>query len=398
MNYEEIITQRSESLFATDMRANHDVLCERISGSRVAIVGAAGSIGSSVVKTILHYHPRALSLIDLNENNLVEIVRDLRSSDKVELPNHFTTLPIGFGTIEFDRYFQDSEPFDYFLNLCAVKHVRSEKNIYCLMRMVDTNAIFLKSFLAQNPYRFENVFSVSSDKATNPANLMGATKMVMEKILLDYSVQQPFSTARFANVAFSDGSLPYGFLQRISKRQPISAPKDVKRYFISHQEAGELCTLSCFLGENRDVFFPRLSDYKDERTFARIAIELLEALGYEAIEYDTEEEAKRRFSECISQKRWPCYFSKTDTSGEKDFEEFYEAGEEIDINRFRAIGVIKRFGLSDPEIHSLRQFVEFCMGAKRDVSVKKQDYVKAMLRVVPSLQHVEKGKNLDQKM
>ena len=266
LNYEEIVTQRSDSLFDVDMYANEALLRERINGSRIAIVGAAGSIGSSVVKTLLRFKPSALSLIDLDENDLVELVRDLRSTAGLTIPDDFTTMPIGLGSVEFDRYFRDSKPFDYFLNLCAVKHVRSEKNIYCLMHMIDTHVVFLHSFFMQNPYQFEKVFSVSSDKAANPANMMGASKMIMEKVLLANSERHPFSTARFANVAFSDGSLPFGFLQRICKRQPLTAPNDVKRYFISHQEAGELCVISCMLGENRDVFFPKLAGNEDEKT------------------------------------------------------------------------------------------------------------------------------------
>jgi FlaA1/EpsC-like NDP-sugar epimerase len=344
-------------MFDTDMCANESSLHEGIVDRRIVIVGAAGSVGSSVVRTILHFGPRALSLIDLNENNLVELVRDLRSSDSVELPRDFATLPIGLGTVEFDRYFRDSKPFDYFLNLCAVKHVRSEKDIYCLMRMIDTNVFFLHSFIKQNSYQFKKVFSVSSDKAASPANMMGASKMVMEKVLLAQSAEQPFSTARFANVAFSEGSLPFGFLQRISKRQPISAPKDVRRCFISHQEAGELCVLSCILGENRDVFFPKLSGRGDGKTFSMIAIELLETLGYEPVECDTEEEAKARAKELIPQRRWPCYFSNTDTCGEKSYEEFYEANEKIDVNRFSGICVVKRGGLRTEEVASLDRFI-----------------------------------------
>ena len=262
--------------------------------------------------------------------------------------------------------------------------------------MIDTNALFLHKFLLKNPYLFKKVFSVSSDKAANPANIIRASKMVMERILLDQSEVQPFSTARFANVAFSEGSLPYGFLQRISKQQPLSAPNDVKRYFISHQEAGELCVFSCWLGENRDVFFPKLSGSKDEQTFAQIAINLLESFGYESVECDSENEAKSRISELIPRKKWPCYFFNTDTSGEKGYEEFYTADEQLDLERFHNIGIIKR-DFSD-ESQTLREFIEFCLKAKKNRSVMKGDYVNAILKIVPTLHHVETGKNLDQKM
>jgi FlaA1/EpsC-like NDP-sugar epimerase len=262
--------------------------------------------------------------------------------------------------------------------------------------MIDTNAVFLYDFFKQNPYQFKKVFSVSSDKAANPANMMGASKMVMEKVLLAQAEEQPFSTARFANVAFSDGSLPYGFLQRISKQQPLSAPNDVKRYFISHQEAGELCVLSCILGENRDVFFPKLSIDKDEKTFSQIAVQLLEALGYEPVECSSEEEAKSRVNELIPKKQWPCYFFKTDTTGEKDYEEFYVETEQLDMARLKNIGIIKRGPMTDTE--SLETFIQFCRNAKNDNCVTKEDYVQAMLKIVPTLRHIETGKNLDQKM
>lgn len=397
-DYEKIVTKRDKSLFTQDIAANHNILSECIGGSRIVVVGAAGSIGTAVVKTILRFKPEALSLIDLNENNLVEVVRDLRSSENIELPDDFETLPIGLGTIEFNRYFKDTLPFDYLLNLCAVKHVRSEKNIYCIMRMIDTNAIFLHEFFKHIPYRFSKVFSVSSDKAANPANMMGATKMVMEKVLLAQSQVQPFSTARFANVAFSDGSLPYGFLQRINKNQPLSAPNDVKRYFISHQEAGELCVLSCMLGENRDVFFPKLASNKDEKTFSQIAVDLLESLGYETVECDSEDEAKSRTNELIPKKKWPCFFFQTDTTGEKAFEEFYSKDETLDCSTFKNIGIVKRNPAEASTAQAVREFIAFAQSAKHDSGVTKADYVREVSKIVPGLDHVEKNKNLDQKM
>ena len=395
-DYEKIVTRRDRSLFIDDFTVNYRALEEAIRGSRIAVIGAAGSIGAAVVKAMLQFVPKAISLIDLSENNLVELVRDLRSSKGIRVPEDFATLPIGLWTTEFGRYFQDSPRFDYFLNLSAMKHVRSEKNIHCLMRMLDTNVVFLRDFLWHNPYRFQKVFSVSSDKAANPANLMGASKMIMEKVLLVHADEQPFSTARFANVAFSDGSLPYGFLRRIDKRQPISAPNDVRRYFISHQEAGELCVLACMLGENCDVFFPKLTGGKDEKTFSQIAVDLLEALGYEPIECGSEEEAKDLADELIPQRKWPCYFFKSDTTGEKEYEEFYVEGERLDMDRFQRIGVTKRSPLTDTE--PIDAFIRFCRNAKSNPYVTKEDYVQAMLKVVPTLQHAETGRNLDQKM
>jgi nucleoside-diphosphate-sugar epimerase len=394
--YEKIITERDESCFKTDIENNFNVIRNMVSGSRIALVGAAGSIGSSVVKTILRFAPRALVLIDLSENNLVEVVRDLRASPDVKMPEEFSTLPIAMGSMEFDRYFAENKPFDYFLNLAAIKHVRSEKDIYCLIRMIDTNVLFMHDFLVRNPYKFKKVFSVSSDKAANPANLMGATKMAMEQALLYRSPEQPFSTARFANVAFSDGSLPYGFLRRLEKRQPLSAPNDVKRYFISHQEAGELCTMSAFTGENRDVFFPKFTEGKDEKTFSRIAADLLLSRGYEPFLCATEDEAKRRTEELIRKKQWPCYFFKSDTTGEKDFEEFYVSAETVDFDRFKTIGVIRRS--DDVKRAAVEAFLSFAKTAKESRELGKADYVRALENLVPTLRHLETGKNLDGKM
>ena len=437
LRYEHIVTGRTESLFAEDIRANADALREALSGQRIAVVGAAGSIGSAVVKTLLRFAPGALTLIDLSENNLVELVRDLRSTDGLRLPPEFATLPIGLGSVEFARYFAESKPFDYFLNLSAIKHVRTERDVYCLLRMVDTNVLFLHEFLSRNPYRFKKVFSVSSDKATNPANLMGASKMIMEKELLARSDVQPFSTARFANVAFSDGSLPFGFLQRIAKRQPLSAPSDVRRYFISHQEAGELCVLSCGLGENRDVFFPNLAQGLDEKTFADIARDLLAELGYQPVECASEAEAKwgvedgrwelgdrevgdggsktedgmpkaapisNLQSTNFLRKPWPCYFFKSDTTGEKEFEEFFAQGEQLLLDRFKRVGIVKgmedgRWKMEDGGLGvAISDFLDFVRKAKADPTITKVDYVREIHKLVPTLQHHETGRNLDQKM
>jgi len=383
-------------LFTEDVRAHEKALLGAFRGSRVAVVGAAGSIGSAVVRTLLPFRPQGLSLIDLSENNLVELVRDLRSTPGLRVPADFATLPIGLGSVEFQRYFAEQAPFDYLLNLSAIKHVRTERNVYCLVRMLDTNVLFLDDFLSRNAYRFRKVFSVSSDKATNPANLMGATKMIMEKVLIWRSALQPFSTARFANVAFSDGSLPFGFLQRIHKHQPLSAPRDVRRYFISHEEAGQLCVLSCAQGANREVFFPNLAEGRDEKTFAEIATRLLGALGYTPIECTSEEEAKVLARELIPKKQWPCYFFASDTTGEKEFEEFYAPGEEVDLSRFARVGVVRQSGEVDGAL--LGDFLGFAGRAKADPRVEKPDYVREIARVVPALQHLEKGRNLDQKM
>lgn len=393
---ESIITGREASFLSNDLLTNSNSLLHFYEGKRLAIVGAAGSIGSAVVKALLPYRPKLLAFFDLSENNLVELVRESRSMPgDVNLPE-FNANPIGLGSLEFYRYFKETKPFDYFLNLAAMKHVRSEKNVYSLIRMIDTNVLFPYDFLNKIPYDFTKVFSVSSDKAANPANAMGATKMAMEQVLMAIADRHPFSTARFANVAFSDGSLPYGFLKRLEKRQPLAAPSDVRRYFISHQEAGELCVLSASLGENCDVFFPKLGQEKDEKTFSWIAERLLERVGYEPCPCDSEEEARRKVEELLPKKRWPCYFFPTDTSGEKDFEEFFTESETLDLNRFDNVGVIKRSPEYDKD--ALDDFLAFFRHAKTDSRVGKNEYFHQLQKLVPTLDHIEKGKNLDQKM
>lgn len=395
--YESLATGRTSSLFEQDVQNNASALHERVGGLRVAVIGAAGSIGGAVVRNILRFNPKSIVLIDLNENNLVELVRDLRSSTGVNIPQDFSTLPIGLGSVECTRYFKEVAPFDYILNLSAMKHVRSEKDVYCLARMIDTNVLFPGQLLKDLPRPCRNFFSVSSDKAANPANLMGATKMLMEKILLVQSSSQPFCTARFANVAFSDGSLPHGFLLRMQKHQPLSAPLDVKRYFMSHEEAGQICLMSCMLGDNRDVFFPNLEQHLHEKTFASIAENLLKLNGYEPVQCASEDEARRRSDELIPQKKWPVYFFNSDTTGEKAFEEFHTGREKLDLKRFQHIGVIKQ-SASDASPEAVARFVEFANAAKVKGGVSKADYVREINLAVPELTHVETGKNLDQKM
>ncbi|MBL7647566.1 MAG: polysaccharide biosynthesis protein [Candidatus Hydrogenedentes bacterium] len=395
--YEQLATGRAASCFSEAVDAHRDALREAIAGKRVAIIGAAGSIGFSVVKCFLEFQPGALSLIDLSENNLVEVVRELRSSANLAIPEDFAALPIGLGSAECIRYFAEMKPFDYILNLSAIKHVRSEKDIYCLMRMIDTNVTFPSQFLEALPYSFTKFFSVSSDKATNPANLMGASKRVMEKVLLYHSDRQPFSSARFANVAFSDGSLPHGFLRRLEKRQPLSAPNDVKRYFISHEEAGQICLLSCVLGHNREILFPRMEEGLDEKTFSEIAEAFLERSGLEPVHCDSEDEARSRASELIPQGKWPCYYFQSETTGEKAYEEFYTEQDEVRFDRFANIGSITLE--NDPADRvRVENFMDFARGASQRPGILKADYVRAFLEAVPELEHEEKAKSLDQRM
>ena len=392
-----LATGRRTSMFQPDLDRHAAALRDAFRGRRVAVVGAAGSVGSAVVKQLLHCDPGAVSLLDLNENNLTELVRDLRSTPSCRIPADFTSLPIALGSVEFTRYFRETAPFDVVFNLSAIKHVRSEKNIYSLIRMVDTNVVFPHEFLGSLPYPLRRFFSVSSDKATNPANLMGASKMVMEEVLLLHSGRHPVSSARFANVAFSDGSLPFGFLRRMDKRQPLSAPLDVRRYFISHEEAGQLCLLSAALGENRDVFYPKMEGAETAIPFSEIAQRLLRLRGYEPVLCESEEEAKAKAAELLPRKQWPCHFFTSDTTGEKDLEEFFDGRDQRDLQRFRTIGVICRDD-GGSGASAVEAFIEFAGRMKRDPRVTKGDIVAAFQKVVPGLVHVETGKNLDQKM
>jgi nucleoside-diphosphate-sugar epimerase len=391
------ILKRSESIFADDLADNLSRIRDGIRGSRIMVIGAAGSVGSAFIRQLIPYEPGALHLVDISENNLVEVVRDLRSS-LIALPDDFKTFAISTGSEEFNRLLQTEEDYDYLANFSALKHVRSEKDPYSLMRMYNTNVYYVKQLLdALVDTKIRKHFSVSSDKATNPENIMGATKIFMERILLSYADRVPFSTARFANVAFSDGSLLYGFMYRLAKRQPLSAPSDVKRYFISHEEAGQLCLLSCFLGENREVYFPKLDRNKDLLSFPEIALMVLEAEGFRPVICDSEEEAKMLAGRLTEDtKEWPCWFSPSDTTGEKAVEEFYTTHDQVDFNRYRQVGVIRQPAWSARE--KIDQALYEFERIKETPSWKKEKMVEAIKIAVPELQHRERNKSLDQKM
>jgi FlaA1/EpsC-like NDP-sugar epimerase len=395
-DYERLATGRRQSLFAGDISRHDADLRRALEGCRIAVVGAAGSIGSALVRRFVDYGPRHLALIDLSENNLVELVRDLRSCPGLRLPDELTTLAIGLGSPEFARYFSETEPFDYVFNLCAIKHVRSERDPYGIARMIDTNILFLEEFLAGLPYDLKHLFSVSSDKATAPASLMGASKFGMELILHRNSRRHPYSSARFANVAYSDGSLLHGFLRRIEKRQPIAAPKGIRRFFMSHREAGELCLLAGVLGLNNEIFIPMLVGGLHEKSLPEIAIATLEKAGYEAVECDSEAESKERLSELVPKGLWPCYFAASETSGEKPYEEFHSESDVVDTSRFEAVGVLKS-NAADIDEAALDSFLEFSRGA-REKSTTKAEYVSAFRSLLGEFDHLETGRNLDERM
>lgn len=387
---------RSEALFKADIQSYDDELCDIIQAKRFLVIGGAGTIGQAVVKELFKRQPRKLHVVDINENNMVELVRDLRSSIGY-IEGDFRTFPIDAGSMEYDSYFAAEGPFDYILNLSALKHVRSEKDAFTLMRMTEVN-IFNTIKTADQAQRCgaKKYFAVSTDKAANPVNMMGASKRIMEMFLMRSSRNLPVSMARFANVAFSDGSLLHGFNQRMLKRQPLSAPKDVRRYFITPQESGELCLMSCLLGENRDIFFPKLNEQLHLITFSEIAIKYLEWLGYEAFFCTTENEARSCVEDLAEGKKWPCCFFDSDTTGEKDFEEFYTGDEVLDMNRFEAIGVIK----NDPEFDEkqLDRFVTTISSMRAKRKWTKGKMVDLFSMMLPEFHHKETGKYLDQKM
>ncbi|MFZ2447558.1 MAG: UDP-N-acetylglucosamine 4,6-dehydratase [Syntrophobacteraceae bacterium] len=387
---------RQNELFQADMAGNEALLGEMIRDSRFLVIGGAGSVGQAVVKEIFKRKPRALHVIDLSENNLVELVREVRSCLGY-IEGDFQALPLDCSSVEYDAFVNSQEPYDFILNLSALKHVRSEKDPFTLMRLIRVN-VFNTDRLAAQAIRegSRKFFCVSTDKAANPVNMMGASKRIMEMFLMRRSLDVPVSSARFANVAFSDGSLLYGFNQRIQKRQPLSAPIDVKRYFVTPKESGELCLLSCLLGENRDIFFPKLSEKLHLVTFAEIAVRYLDALGFEPHVCHTEDEARARVEELTRQKKWPCYFFNSDTSGEKDFEEFFTGNEELEMERFESIGIIK----NNPEFDSgkLDKFENSIRTLRHDQHWTKGDLVGLFETILPHFQHKETGKYLDQKM
>lgn len=387
---------RSEALLAADVARREAELTEAVAGGRFLVIGGAGSIGQAVAREIFRRGPKVLHVVDISENNMVELVRDLRSTLGY-IDGDFRTFAIDCGSVEFDALMRWSGGYDYILNLSALKHVRSEKDPFTLMRMVDVNILNTQRTLewarAQGATKY---FCVSTDKAANPVNMMGASKRIMEMFLMRASLDVPISTARFANVAFSDGSLLHGFNQRFAKRQPFSAPRDVRRYFVTPQESGELCLMSCLLGGNRDIFFPKLSEKLHLITFAEIAVRYLAALGYEAYVCATEDEARDRAEELIAAKRWPCYFFDSDTTGEKDFEEFFTEAEVLDMERFESIGVI----LNEPDFDAgrLQRFVERIAELKAAGQWDKPELVELFHEMIPGFMHKETGRYLDARM
>ena len=392
---------RQKELFKDDIATHEKELSLIVSSSSFLVLGGAGSIGQSVVKEIFKRHPQKLHVVDISENNMVELVRDIRSSFGY-IDGEFATFALDIGSLEYDAFIKADGKYDYVLNLSALKHVRSEKDPFTLMRMIETNVFNTDKTIQQS---IENgtkkYFCVSTDKAANPVNMMGASKRIMEMFVMRKSQKINVSMARFANVAFSDGSLLHGFNQRIQKNQPIVAPNDIKRYFVTPQESGELCLMSCIFGENRDIFFPKLSENLHLITFADIAVKYLKNLGYEPYLCKDEDEARNFFIQNSEfkikhSKQWPCLFTSSDTTGEKDFEEFFTDKETLDMDRFENLGIIKNEAIFDEEL--LNEFADKINSMKKNQEWSKEQIVELFFKMIPDFGHKETGKYLDGKM
>jgi FlaA1/EpsC-like NDP-sugar epimerase len=387
---------RTELLFSSDLAAHEAELTRIVSSSRFLVIGGAGSIGSAVVREIFRRKPRLLHVVDISENNMVELVRDIRSSLGY-IDGEFATFAVDCGSDIFDSFMANGPGYDYVLNLSALKHVRSEKDPFTLMRMIDVNIFNTDKTMGQAKGKgAKKYFCVSTDKAANPVNMMGASKRIMEMFLMRRSWELPVSAARFANVAFSDGSLLYGFNRRLEKEQPLAAPNDVRRYFVTPEESGELCLMSCLLGENRDIFFPKLDSNLNLITFSEIAENYLEYRGYEPVQCATEDEARRRVGELAKQNKYPVYFFKSDTTGEKDFEEFYTDKEVLEMERFQTIGIIKNEAVYDEQ--KLAYFVKTIQGLRVKNKWSRRELIDIFNQMIPEFRHQETGKFLDGKM
>ncbi|MGX9984908.1 UDP-N-acetylglucosamine 4,6-dehydratase [Soonwooa purpurea] len=387
---------RERELFVNDIHTHEEELKHIVSTSRFLVIGGAGSIGAATTKEIFKRNPKKLHVVDISENNMVELVRDIRSSFGY-INGDFQTFALDIGSLEYDAFWEADGQYDYVLNLSALKHVRSEKDPYTLMRMIDVNVFNTDKTLQQSIDKgVKKYFCVSTDKAANPVNMMGASKRIMEMFLMRKSKDITISTARFANVAFSDGSLLHGFNKRIEKKQPIVAPKDIKRYFVIPKESGELCLMSCIFGENRDVFFPKLSENLHLITFAEIAIKYLAQIGYEPYLCKNEDEARELVHTLPQEGKWPCLFTTSDTTGEKDFEEFFTDKEVLDMDRFENLGVIKNeLNVEDDKLNLFESKIQAMKSTKK---WNKEEIVDLFFKMIPDFGHKETGKYLDAKM
>lgn len=391
------VTFRPVSMFAADIEANKEKLSAEIKGKKVCVIGGAGSIGSSFIKAVLRFEPKSVVVVDLNENGLAELVRDVRSTEGLYVPDEFRCYTLNFADPIFERIFREEKGFDIVANFSAHKHVRSEKDKYSVQALIENNDIKAKKLMdLLTVYPPKHFFCVSTDKAANPVNIMGASKRIMEDLVMAYNIHFKVTTARFANVAFSNGSLPDGWLHRLQKKQPLAAPSDVKRYFVSPEESGQICMLACILGNGGEVFFPKLGE-DQMLTFSAICDEFVKAEGFAKVECDNDVAAKRFAAEMnYESDSYPVVYFKSDTTGEKAYEEFYVPGEKVNMERFSALGVVEQ---------TTRRNMEEVSGffTELEAIFQKEDFTKAEVvesikKFIPNFEHEEKGKNLDQKM
>lgn len=397
------VTKRPVSMFAADIEANKELLTQEIKNKKICVIGGAGSIGSSFIKVILHFEPKSVVVVDLNENGLAELVRDVRSTDGLYVPDKFRCYTLNFADPIFERILREEKGFDIVANFSAHKHVRSEKDRYSVQALIENNDIKAKKLMdLLTVYPPKHFFCVSTDKAANPVNIMGASKRIMEDLVMAYNKYFKVTTARFANVAFSNGSLPDGWLHRIQKLQPLAAPSDVKRYFVSPEESGQICMLACILGKPGEVFFPKLGE-DQMLTFSSICDDFIKAQGFEKDLCASDEEAKKKTAQLKvfqtgenTAGAYPVFYFKSDTTGEKAYEEFYVPGEKIDMHRFQSLGVVEQTTHHDmSEVNAFFDKLEDIF-AKDDFT--KVQVVEAIQDFIPNFEHEEKGKNLDQKM
>lgn len=402
------VTFRPISMFAPDIEANKEKLTAEIKGKKVCVIGGAGSIGSSFIKAVLRFEPRSVVVVDLNENGLAELVRDVRSTNGLYVPDEFRCYTLNFADPIFERIFREEKGFDIVANFSAHKHVRSEKDRYSVQALIENNDIKAKKLMdLLLVYPPKHFFCVSTDKAANPVNIMGASKRIMEDLVMAYNKYFKVTTARFANVAFSNGSLPDGWIHRLQKKQPLAAPSDVKRYFVSLEESGQICMLACILGKPGEVFFPKLGE-DQMLTFSSICDRFVDAQGFEKKECCSDAEAKKYAAEMTlpssilpqtsnSEKdKYPVVYFKSDTTGEKSFEEFFVPGEKIDMQRFLSLGVVEQ--TTRHEMSEVNNFFDKLESIFAKEDFTKTQVVEAIKEFIPNFEHEEKGKNLDQKM
>ena len=391
------VINRPVSMFVTDIEASKKRLTQEIKGKKVCVIGGAGSIGSSFIKAVLRFEPKSMVVIDLNENGLAELVRDLRATEGLYVPEEFRCYTLNFADPIFECIFCEEKGFDIVANFSAHKHVRSEKDKYSVQALIENNDIKAKKLMdLLCVYPPKHFFCVSTDKAANPVNIMGASKRIMEDLVMAYNEHFKVTTARFANVAFSSGSLPDCWIHRLQKKQPLAAPSDVKRYFVSPEEAGQICMLACILGNGGEVFFPKLVE-KQMLTFSDIFDNFIKAEGFTKVECKNDLEAKRFAADMsYESEAYPVFYFKSDTTGEKAYEEFYVLGEKINMNRFEALGVVEE--TTRRPMSEINSFFSELESIFRKDDFTKAEVVESIKKFIPNFEHEEKGKNLDQKM